>query len=106
MSTTENEVFRFFDLSNFRERLFVPAMKEAQVPVIRYHDLRHTIASHLAMRGVPLLKIKELLGHPDYKTTLRYTHLAPSQMDGITDVLLQAQPQVHSNFGRLSAVQF
>jgi len=43
------------------------------------HDLRHTFASHLAMAGVPIMTIKELLGHSNIGTTNIYTHFIPNQ---------------------------
>ena len=44
---------------------------------IGWHDLRHTYGSHLAMRGVPLKAIQELMGHATIEMTERYAHLSP-----------------------------
>jgi integrase len=51
--------------------------KRAGLRRIGWHVLRHTFASHLAMRGVPLRTIQELMGHATIAMTLRYAHLAP-----------------------------
>lgn len=41
------------------------------------HLLRHTFASHLVMSGAEIAAVKEIMGHQDIKTTMRYAHLAP-----------------------------
>lgn len=51
--------------------------RHAELTPIGWHKLRHTFASHLAIRGVSLSAIRELLGHANIKMTLRYAHLAP-----------------------------
>lgn len=66
----------------------------ADVKVLKFHDLRHTFASHLAMADVPIQKIQVLLGHSEIKQTMRYAHLHPSFMRGSTDVL--CAPGVHA----------
>lgn len=43
------------------------------------HALRHTFCSHLAMRGAPMLAIKELAGHQSLRTTMRYMHLGSTE---------------------------
>jgi site-specific recombinase XerD len=45
---------------------------------VRFHDLRHTFASHLVMNGVDLVTIQKELGHGSINMTLRYSHLAPA----------------------------
>ncbi|NIT60961.1 MAG: tyrosine-type recombinase/integrase, partial [Aliifodinibius sp.] len=42
------------------------------------HTLRHTFASHLALKGVPIQQISLLLGHKDIQTTMIYAHLLPN----------------------------
>ena len=47
---------------------------KAGIPHITFHKLRHTTASRLNELGVDIVTIKEILGHKDIKTTLRYLH--------------------------------
>lgn len=61
------------------------------VPSVRVHDLRHTFASWLAMRGVPLRTIAELMGHRTLKMVMRYAHLSPDHLRGAVDVLTDVQ---------------
>ncbi len=53
------------------------AIDRAALAGLRFHDLRHTFASRLVMRGASLYVVGELLGHRDPKMTKRYAHLAP-----------------------------
>lgn len=54
------------------------AIEEAKLNNVSHHTLRHTFASHLAQSGkVTLMELKELLGHSDIRTTMRYAHLLP-----------------------------
>lgn len=49
--------------------------KQAGLPGLRMHDLRHTYASLLISDGMPLAVIGKLLGHTQARTTERYAHL-------------------------------
>ena len=46
------------------------------------HVLRHSFASHLAMNGVDMSAIKELMGHANMKTTNKYIHLSKGHLKG------------------------
>jgi integrase len=62
------------------DRSFHTAMKRAGIESFRFHDLRHTHASHLAIKGEHLETIGALLGHKDPKMTRRYAHLSPASL--------------------------
>src|SRR5690606_33878900 len=47
---------------------------------VHFHTLRHTTASWLTMRGVPLAVTQAVLGHHSIAVTERYSHLAPDVM--------------------------
>jgi hypothetical protein len=57
---------------------FQRACVAAKIVDCRWHNLRHTFASHCVMAGVDLATVKELLGHHSLEMTMRYSHLAPA----------------------------
>ncbi|MBD3838029.1 tyrosine-type recombinase/integrase [Brevundimonas sp.] len=59
------------------------AIKEANLPGLRLHDLRHSAASNMVNGGVDLFAVGKVLGHASYQSTQRYAHLA-------NDTLLKA----------------
>jgi len=58
---------------------FRRAREAAEMPTVRFHDLRHSCASLLVNMGVPLVVIRDILGHTTVKTTERYSHLQTDQ---------------------------
>jgi integrase len=61
--------------------------RSAQVRKITWHVLRHTFATQLTLRGVPLTVVKELLGHSTIAMTMRYSHVVPSALRSAIEVL-------------------
>lgn len=47
---------------------------------LKFHDLRHDVASTLTMAAVPQRAVMEILGHKDPRMTLRYQHLSPGHL--------------------------
>jgi integrase len=61
--------------------------RDARLRHITWHVLRHTFATQLTLRGVPLTVVKELLGHSAIATTMRYSHVAPSALRSAIELL-------------------
>jgi integrase len=78
-----------FVLGGFQDvkKSFTTACRKAGIEDFRFHDTRHTFASLLVMAGVPILVVKELLGHKTLRMTERYSHLAPDARKAAIEAL-------------------
>jgi integrase len=75
-------------LSNFRHRVWYPALKGTDLEGIRIHDLRHTGASILINQGLHPKIVQQHLGHSSIVVTMdRYGHLYPSDNERVQDAL-------------------
>jgi integrase len=59
------------------------ALKRADIADFRWHDLRHSTASYLAMNGASLAEIAEVLGHKTLQMVKRYAHLSEQHVAGV-----------------------
>ncbi len=59
------------------------AVREAGITDFRFHDLRHSAASYLAMTGASVIEIAEILGHKTMQMVKRYTHLSAAHTAGV-----------------------
>jgi len=62
---------------------WLTAMEKADIDDFRFHDLRHSAASYLAMNGASLAEIAEVLGHKTLQMVKRYAHLSEAHTAGI-----------------------
>lgn len=72
-----NKGEKFVDIKNG----FKGACRRAGIKDFRFHDLRHTFASHLVMSGCNIRTVQQLLGHTTIKTTMKYSHLSKEHLE-------------------------
>ncbi len=73
------------------------ALKNANIEDFRFHDLRHTTASNLAMNGASLRDIAEILGHRTLQMVQRYSHLTEQYTEKVLKELNEKQFQTVEN---------
>jgi integrase len=66
------------------------AIRRAAIADFRFHDLRHTAASYLAMSGASLAEIAEVLGHKTLAMVKRYTHLSEGHTRSVVERMTRA----------------
>lgn len=69
---------------------FGTALKRARIKDFKWHDLRHSAASYLAMNGASLAEIAEVLGHKTLAMVKRYAHLSDAHTAGVVEKMNRA----------------
>jgi integrase len=70
-------------------RRYKLALTRAGLPLLRFHDLRHTLGTQVISNpAVSILQLKAWMGHTDIDTTMKYLHYAPR--DGEADLIADA----------------
>lgn len=62
---------------------WVNALIKAKIKDFRFHDLRHSAASYLAMNGASLAEIAEVLGHKTLQMVKRYAHMSEAHTSSV-----------------------
>ena len=69
--------------SSMIRKAFEKTLKEADIENFRYHDLRHTCASHLAMNGATQNELMEILGHRSPAMSKKYAHFSQKHISKV-----------------------
>src|SRR5215213_2128082 len=74
--------------TNLRKRSFAPLLQKANLPRVRFHDLRHTCATLLLFRNMHPKYVQELLGHATVSITLdTYSHFIPGMGSQVAEAM-------------------
>jgi integrase len=73
--------------SNFRRRVWLPALKAAGLPAIHFHDLRHTGNTLAASAGATLRELMDRMGHDSERAAMVYLHGSDERQHQIADTL-------------------
>src|ERR1700687_758539 len=76
-------------VGSFPDDAWHVALKRAEILEFRFHDLRHTFASYLAMSGATLAELAEALGHKTLAMVKRYDHLTEQHTSGVVNRMTQ-----------------
>lgn len=70
------------------KKSFGAALTRAGIEDFKFHDLRHTFASQMVMRGASLKEVQEILGHKTMTMTMRYAHLSQEHKKRAVNLLV------------------
>lgn len=83
-----NTIGRPVDVRSFQRRWWHRLIRKSGLPYIRFHDLRHTAATLLLARGMPVKAVSEMLGHSSAAITLNlYGHVLPHMQQQLAETM-------------------
>jgi integrase len=83
-----NTIGNALDPTNFYRYDYKPILRRAGLPLIRFHDLRHSAATLLLLSGIHPKVVSEMLGHSSINITLNlYSHVLPDMQAGAIDAM-------------------
>lgn len=81
------------DHDNFIARTFDEDVKAWDGPAITFHGLRHTAATSMLAAGIDIRTLKDIMGHKDIQTTMRYAHLLGSAVANTSQKFFLSAPK-------------
>ena len=83
---------------------FKQLLREANLPILRFHDLRHTAATLMLNKGIPVLVVARRLGHAKPSITLDiYGHLVPSMQTQAAELMDEVITPIRVQFKQKTA---
>ena len=73
--------------SNFRRRVWLPALGKVGLPAVHFHDLRHTGNTLAASAGATLRELMDRMGHDSQRAAMVYLHASAERQHQIADTL-------------------
>jgi integrase len=64
------------------KKAFATAIRLAGIEHLRFHDLRHTFATRFYQATKDVVALKEVLGHSNLRTIMKYVHVSQDHVDG------------------------
>lgn len=78
---------RVFGITDTIKRSWATAKRIAGITDLKFHDLRHTFATRLVQRGLPIAELSRVLGHSNISTTFRYANVDHTTLDRVVALL-------------------
>jgi excisionase family DNA binding protein len=82
-------------------RAFLTACEKAEISGLRFHDLRHTVATRLLEKGIDIETVRSILGHYSITVTQRYVHSNDESKKKAVDLLAENAQKEPQNGGNL-----